>query len=400
MDMVGGLAFFFIFLGIIGLFGSTVGSALLAWAVFRLAGRGKVKSFRQNFERSLKIDLLVVAHNEEALICQTLSSLAQARTRFLSEDWYTEGSQPEVRIRVGIDHCTDKTEELAQRWAEGNGVQVSFLKNPGALGKWNMLQQLITTSDADWVSLIDVGSVWEPTLLKTSLIHFYDPETVGIAPSYRPVQAGILEKLNWRLERFIKTIEAKAGGPVSVHGATVFYRRQPLLQAIDTLKQSSWLNDDVVIPLSLRIQFPESKIVYLTRPQGKAWVSDFGIRSSRGVEYGRRKRILLGNLQWIRTLYGKAVRSNATIGIITSRRVFRIFWAYWLLFVFVGTSLFALIVFDPSLISVLAAMALISVLAKFPFKGGLQRLRSAFWVGLEIPFHWLNTGNSSEKIWN
>lgn len=400
MDVVGGLAVLLIIIGILGLFISTIGSALLAWGVSKFSLSNQSQSFMKDSSFPLSIDVLVAARNEETLICQTLSSLASAKKQFLGNNQFPLGLQPQIRIQVGVDHCTDRTEELALQWAAGNGVDLFVTTNPDQPGKWNMLQHLISQSNADWIALVDVGSVWDPALFTAAKSHLYNTKVLGIAPSYRAIHSSVLESLNWKLERFIKSIEARAGGPVSVHGATVLYRREHLLKALQELKNDFWLNDDVVIPLALRIQSPLLRLVYLSKNDGRAWITDFGVKSETGIEFGRRKRILLGNLQWIRKFYGKAIRTNAVVGITASRRVFRVFWAYWVSFFTAGSALMAVSFFQPSLFYIGAGITGLAVLAKYPFGGGIQRLRSAFWVGLSTPFHWQNTGNATEKIWN
>jgi glycosyltransferase involved in cell wall biosynthesis len=391
--------------GAIGIWESTVGNAGIAWAVAQWRGRRRdsskdLQSVAMS-QRPIKIDLLVPAHNEERIIQQTLTSLERAKELFSLRNSGTTGVRHSVQITVGLDHCTDRTERVIQSLLQ-RGSKIQVLRNFGAAGKWNILQQLVRNSQADWVGLVDAGSVWEEGLLSALLPRMLDPQTLAVAPAYRPVRAGLLEKLNWRLERLLKRLESVAGGPVSVHGATVFYRRETLLLAFDELKsENGWLNDDVVVPLTLRTLWPERKIHYATR-DGDAWVRDYGIRveskGQKSIEYGRRRRMLLGNLQWIRALNHKAWKADWLVGLIAARRVFRAFWAYWLLFLGLGTGclLIELLQLSPLVLAFGVAGALALLLSR-----PVTRLMAAFRAGLELPYLWLTAArNAQEKIWN
>src|SRR5262249_49974270 len=148
-------------------------------------------------------------------------------------------------------------------------------------------------SQAEWVAFVDAGATWNPDLLVAVERHFADPEIAAIAPSYQALGAGSLEGGSWKLERVIKRIESAGAGPVRLHGARVFYRRCVLLAALGELQAGSraWLNDDVVIPLLIRIRSPRSRIVYTERADGQGWVRDRGVRADGAMEARRRKRI-------------------------------------------------------------------------------------------------------------
>lgn len=393
-------------LGAVGIWESTFGNAAIACVISRLRRRrspadlSKIDFSRPN--QPIKIDLLIPVHNEEKIIQQTLTSLEHAMELSRLKNRATNGIPHSIQIVLGLDHCTDRTEKAAQTWSNTRGVKVNVSRNFGASGKWNMLQQLVRDSRAEWVGLIDAGSVWEAGLLSSILPSMTDPAIMGIAPAYRPVRANFLEKWNWRLERLLKKLENAAGGPVSVHGATVFYRREALMAAFEELKSEEfWLNDDVVIPLTLRTLWPEKHIHYAIREGGEAWVHDYGIRAGHHREYGRRKRMLVGNLQWIRSLNSKAWRADIVVGLIAARRVFRTFWAYWVLFFGLGIALIAIGLLQPSLAVLAAGGVVVSALAVAPHKGSLDRLRAAFVAGIELPFHWVSAAKTArEKIWN
>ena len=388
--------------GVLGLLGSTVGSVSLAWLLSLLSFKKFQSSASIASSESFPtIDILIPVHNEAAVICKTLHSIVHARDLFLTRQRHL-GFQSTIRICIGADHCSDKTEDTISRFVHSRRIEgVEMIKNRKAAGKWNMLQQLIHQSDADWVALVDSGSVWESALLDSALPHFLKSDVMAVAPSYRPAQAGWVEKMHWRVERFFKWIEGKAGGPTSVHGATVIYRRKYLVHAFEALKPKAWLNDDVVIPLALRTLFPTLRIEYLERKNGNAWVQDHGIELDPSVEYKRRKRMLLGNLQWIQSLFLQSLQSDARVGMIASRRVFRTFWAYWVLALSLGIFIHEVNLAKTSAAAVALTFLTVLVFSLIPLSGTFSKVRAAFWAGLQIPFHWSSIARKTpEKIWN
>lgn len=374
-------------IGALGFFSSTIGASSLAWIVEKFRRpiffkRGRVAAHPRI---RYSIDLLIAAHNEEAIIEKTLSSLPT-------------GSG--VRIVLGLDHCTDRTEEIALAWARRTGNALEIEKNSGAPSKWRMLVRLADRSDADWVAFVDAGAVWNAGLLEAAKPYLTHPEVIGVAPSYGMVREGRVDRLFWNLERGLKRLESDAGGPTSVHGATVLYRRAFLLMALEELQGRVWLNDDVVIPLVFRTLWPRFRIHYLTRSDRKAWVEDHGAGAAVKSELGRRERMLIGNLQWIRELYGRALRSDLVVGLVATRRAARVLWAYWALALLGGSALKIGIVLQPPFGAYVVAAVLIALAATLPLRGGIARIRSAFFAGLEAPFFSQPRTHVTEKIWN
>ena len=378
-------------LGVVGLFGSTLGTSIFAWCVARFFRKTNLsKGSLKISSPRLSLDILIPAHNEATLISKTLCSIAYATEKL-------RGHQLDVSIVVGLDHTTDQTLNRIHHFIYFQNTDVSCVANTGRQGKWNMMKQLVAQSSADWVALVDSGSIWDESILREAVPHFFKERTVGVAPSYRPANAGLLERLNWSLERTLKSIESSAGGPISVHGASVFYHRESLVKALNVLNGTHWLNDDVVIPLTLRTLSPEKNLVYLAKNSaGNAWVSDLGIkRNDHASDVRRRRRMIFGNLQWIRDLFISACRADLTVGLIASRRVFRTFWAYAALCFIVGASIHVVrFTSEPSVLFL--SVGSLFILAF------LYKMRAAFWAGIQTPFQFFTThqSRSSEKLWN
>src|SRR5437879_1946958 len=193
----------------------------------------------------LRIEIVLPAHNEEERIGVTLASIHRAIRR-LQVDVLTPPS-PEVTVCVGANGCTDQTALTARKFPF-----VSVPEFPKS-SKWITLKTLCMASQADWIFLVDAGTLWPENFLSEVLPRIRERENLlAVAPAYRPWRSGWLHQALWFIETCLKRFETLCGGPVSLHGATVGYKVSHLKKALAWLGDRPWLNDDVVIPLILR----------------------------------------------------------------------------------------------------------------------------------------------------
>lgn len=261
------------------------------------------------------IAVLIPAADEAQTIGVTLRSVFEASSGL-------QALLPEtaISIFVGVDGAVDNTAMVA-RW---NGAEV--VESDVRLGKWRMLERLVEAAgEVEWIAFVDAGITWPKSLLVELLTAMMEPSVMAIAPAYRNAKEGIFESLLWRLEARLKNAESKVGGPVAVHGATVFYRRKELIAALAYLGPKSWLNDDVVLPLSLHTLFPEKTIRYV---QSIA-VDEQSVSERNSREFFRRQRMLIGNIEWIKGLFPTLWSTDRVAGLLALRRVFRLLWGYW-----------------------------------------------------------------------
>jgi glycosyltransferase involved in cell wall biosynthesis len=310
------------------------------------------------------IEVLIPVFNEAETIHATLQSVAKA----------TEGLKYKIKVVVGIDGSSDETPAIVREFAAYKKLAVEILDRKENRGKWATLVELVLQSQCAWTVLLDSGTLWPEDFLKRVASELEVSECVGIAPGYRNSSGGVVSRLVWWQERLWKSMENFAGGPVSLHGATMVFRTEELKAALRTLGARQWLNDDVVIALGLR---QLGTINYLG---DSLLVGDCGVKQGAN-EVGRRKRILVGNVQWIKEIYlpgflGMAKNSPAVV-ILCLRRVFRTFWAYQAVFsAFCVGMLFTGNVLSSSLIT----LAVI-------FMASFSRpLREAGRVSLSMPF--------------
>ena len=354
--------------GFFGFLGLSVLCPLLALPAYYFRRKKSPEMPRQKSETndtSPSIEIFIPAHNEAERIGPTLASIQKSIQRLQIRELQPG---PKIRIRVGADGCTDNTVSVARGFS-----MVAVTEFSKKCGKWSVLKTLVTASTADWVILVDAGTLWTENFFSDLLRQMDSGKTnvMAIAPSYRPLKAGWLHQILWRLETGLKQMEVFCGGPVSLHGATVAYQTPLLKKALTSLGNTLWVNDDVVIPLTLRALNPEGVILY---PVGEVW--DAGIKPHQ-LDLGRRKRLLIGNLQWVGALLPSCIHRNPVAGMVAGRRLFRVLWAYW----------FSMIVFGVALayhFVVLPTAATVGVL--MVTSGSFRQLSGAALISLFAPF--------------
>jgi glycosyltransferase involved in cell wall biosynthesis len=368
-------------IGTFGLLGLSVLCPLLAITIyyFRSQNSRKTPSPAESIpSSSSSVEIIIPAHNEARLISATLESIQRSVQYLQAGQGYRP--LPKVRVHVGADGCTDQTSQIARQFA-----QVRVTEFYEKQSKWVTIKALLADSTADWVILVDVGAIWPKNFLYTFVQRINgEPSAIAIAPSYRPMKVGWLPHIIWQMETSLKRFEAFCGGPVSLHGATVGYKTDLLKQVLAYLGDTLWLNDDVVIPLILRSLNPNGVILY---PVGE--VLDAGILQDK-MDLGRRKRLVLGNLQWVRRLLPDCFRLNPVAGVVAGRRLFRVLWAYWLAFIILGlVSAFHFVVLPG-----IAALGVLMVSS-----GSFRQLSGAALISLLTPFLIMRSNKPMQETW-
>ncbi len=271
-----------------------------------------------------KITFLIPAHNEEKKIGTTLGCIASALPT-------TDPTAPFApKIILGLDHCTDQTETQARLWNAKLNIQtVTYTFK----SKWKTIHALAHLAETEWVIFLDSGIHFTAETLQNWIACMNDSDALAIAPSYQIQGASRVHHLFWWIERTLKAIENKCGGPISLHGAAIAYRRENLLAAFKLLTtdlpprfhHQDFKNDDVVIPLALRILFPKQRIRYLPTVN----VFDLAVQDKTNYEtsLNRRKRMMIGNLQWTRWLFIQPHPIPAAVFLVALRRFLRPFWS-------------------------------------------------------------------------
>ena len=324
-----------------------------------------------------ELSILIPAHNEEKTLPATLAGIRQALI-------FMKSVHPSFlgKIFVGADACTDGTAQVA---VENGADTVQVLSNRN---KWLTLRSLLSAADiGPWVAFADSAVLWPKDFLVKIEPYILDKQTLGLAPACYVNRAGLFGHLAWVTERKLKTIESFLGGPISIHGPTVIYRTAGLKNVIAELGDRLWLNDDVVIPLMYRALYPLGRLIYWTGKGPTEWVIDDGLGERRN-DFVRRRRIMLGNLQWIRHLLCQIFGMNPRAGILAMRRVFRVFWLYWMLCFMTGLASLCL---NESLTLISLVLLLILILIWHWAHPAKKGLRSLLMVSLLAPYYFWNT---------
>lgn len=326
------------------------------------------------------IRIVVPVFNDHEKLEQTLSSISAATKK-------TEHVLS-VAITVVDDGSDDGSTALLSAVASHYGAD--FVRHEQNQGKWKVLARAVSDVEkSDWVGFVDAGTVWPFRMLEQIRPYFSARHLAGIAPGYRSPHKGWLQSLHWNFESALKSLENISGGPISVHGATVFYRQPLLKRALRKLRGYNWRNDDVVIPLMIRMNRFVNVICYL---------SDIAVYDYEVVlcEQRTRSRMAQGNIEWIRVLLGEVFRRSPLVGVIALRRVFRTFWVYWIAFLILGG---ALLSFGSSaFLALLAAMSLLYVVQLKDLGGrALQALTAAAAASFMTPFQLIGASDGGSE---
>ncbi len=340
----------------------------------------------------IQIDVLIPACNEELFIQETLISLQQALERASKKFSFS------FNLIVGCNGCQDRTAELAKPLADQ-------VYDWPALGKWDTLKKLSLASTADYLIFVDAGASWHPELFGENIWRYLTNEnSLGVAISYNPGNLGIIEKTYWNIESAFKKIELYMGGLVAVSGVSVFYKASAVKNAFlfldEKFPQLNWLNDDVVLPLTMRFLAPD-KIIYLsvTPLELKGAVQDLGLAKASS-EWARRQRMMRGNIQWIQNLvplfFNEAYSSPARqkVFFILMRRLLKVFWAYFVVFFAAVVTIHA---FDMTLFTILLGFLALGSLYK---PKTIKKLIYAFTASLMAPIDLFLWKSDSKSSWN
>lgn len=328
------------------------------------------------------IAVLIPVYNEALKLERSLVSILEASERL------NAATGTNCSIYIGLDGCSDESSSIAGKF----GVPV--LENTINRGKWQTICQLAhSVNDSDWIIFADAGVIWDRNFLNSIWPYFVDGEHIAVAPAYRPLRAGIAGRLHWWLERTLKSLENRACGPVSVHGATVAYRSEALKRALDRLEGNDWKNDDVVIPMMLQALYPDQKLRYLPSVE----VHDSPAEVAAATESNRRTRMMVGNVEWIHDIFPFVLRNNFTAGILCLRRLFRVLWGYSFVAIAAG-SFFIISGFINTMVAGVFTAFSLTILI-FLMRSKLKKLNAALQASLRCPGYLFSRVQTVEVKW-
>lgn len=233
-----------------------------------------------------KISVLVAAYNEEGYIEDKIKSL-------LSLDYPDE----RMEILIGSDGSTDKTADIAKRYAS---ERIRLFQEPVRRGKPSMLNLLAKNANGEILVFTDARQILDKNVLNELVKHFPDEKVGSVSAALFYMDESHDTKtakgigLYWEYEKFIRKCESRMGSMLGATGALYAIRKElyPVLP-------EDLILDDVYIPM---------KIVergYRAIFDSKAKVYDRIFKNPR-EEYLRKVRTLAGNFQlfvYLRSLF-------------------------------------------------------------------------------------------------
>jgi cellulose synthase/poly-beta-1,6-N-acetylglucosamine synthase-like glycosyltransferase len=228
------------------------------------------------------VSLLIPAFNEAEMIAQKIENS-------LALDYPPE----KLEIVVACDGSRDATPELARRASEGTRVRV--LDYPVNKGKIENLNQSVPQLAHGIVVFSDAAAMLYKDSIRKIVRNFADPQVGAVSGKYTVVKAdevhtGKSEDFYWRYETLLKVMESEIASTLGAHGHLHAIRKE-----LYPYPPPGTINDDYIIPVSVlargyRAVYEPEAVVYEEA------------REMTG--FGRRVRIMAGNIQQLRELKG------------------------------------------------------------------------------------------------
>jgi cellulose synthase/poly-beta-1,6-N-acetylglucosamine synthase-like glycosyltransferase len=212
------------------------------------------------------VTVLIPAHNEERWITRKIENT-------LALDYPCH----RLQILVASDGCTDKTVEIAGRYAE-RGVKVNHRAERS--GKTATLNRVVPTARGDIVLLTDCNALLAPETLRLLVPHFQDSH-VGCVTGERlclPTESSASEGegLYWRYEAWIKDSESKLGSCLGSNGQVMAVRKA-LFPHIPVIGDDFYVPMKILISRGAQVRF---------EPRAKAFIpaaANLGLELERKI---------------------------------------------------------------------------------------------------------------------
>ncbi len=241
---------------------------LLRLAIHREVRKAPIRPF---------VSLLIPAYNEARVIARKIENS-------LALDYPAD----RIEVVIASDGSSDWTAEIAR---SVGGVRVMSL--PKNLGKVAALNAALLDLNGEIVVFSDASAMIAPDAIQRLVENFADPSVGAVCGRYQVVKPnevniGASEEIYWKYEAFLKVQESRLASTLGAHGHLHAIRRE-----LYPFPPPETINDDYVIPLSvLRQGF---RAVY----EPTAMVFE---EAREMTGFGRRIRIVAGNLQQLRYL--------------------------------------------------------------------------------------------------
>ena len=182
------------------------------------------------------VSVIIPAHNEERWIARKIENT-------LALDYPSD----RLQILVASDGCTDKTVEIAGRYAE-QGVEVNHRLDRS--GKMATLNRVVPKACGEIILITDCGALLSPDTLQLLAHHFQDPRVGCVTGEKVCLRTGSStsegESLYWRYEAWIKRSESGFHSCLGGNGQLLAARRC-------LVPQIPGASDDFYIPMRILV---------------------------------------------------------------------------------------------------------------------------------------------------
>jgi cellulose synthase/poly-beta-1,6-N-acetylglucosamine synthase-like glycosyltransferase len=228
------------------------------------------------------ISLLIPAYNEADVIAQKIDNC-------LALDYPIS----KLEILLACDGATDGTARIAKQ--HPGSARVRIIDFPENRGKIATLNDGVRLAHGEIVVFSDAAAMLYPDSVRTLVSNFADPEVGAASGKYTVIKAdevdiGKSEDFYWKYETFLKVQESELSSTLGGHGHLHAIRSE-----LYPFPPPGTINDDYIIPVSVlskgyRAVYEPAAIVYE--------------EAHEMTGFGRRVRIMAGNLQQLRELRG------------------------------------------------------------------------------------------------
>jgi hypothetical protein len=150
----------------------------------------------------------------------------------------------------------------------------------------------------------------------------------------------------------------------------------------------------------MRSLHPEMELLYLPELGVRDQSEKPAVREQGS--FGRRRRMMIGNVQWMRE---PAWRGSRVVRTLAMRRVFRVFWAYWSLLL--GAGIMLALIEASSGIAQMGTIAGAAIIVAIPFGYSrsqvvlriVRTLGDAALASLLAPFYLFAPRNEERALW-
>lgn len=198
-----------------------------------------------------------------------------------------------MEIIIVCNGCTDETELIAGELAR-QCERVRVLVSPAEQGKAGALNRGVAAAEGEFIIFADVRQTFRDDAIARLLEPFADP-AVGAVSGRLVVSRSDQAAINglrwyWGMETLLRLAESRTGSVIGVTGAIYAIRRERFVPFSPNL-----ILDDVWLPL----QIVQQGYRVLLAPDAVAY--DLPVANQR-LEYERKRRTMVGNLQLIRAM--------------------------------------------------------------------------------------------------